>query len=195
MYKYCFYLHRHTHTHTLAWSIAGYHPDTSLLLFPACCPGDRRHVAAGGCRGGCWCLPASRRSSRSEDHMPTSNKGFVHRRSHRLTKIYAILYSGVMAETLVLCLSPCPLSLPEFHSSSPVFFIFFNSISFFLSVYLLTSPFFSLPRSLSLVSVFSMIMLLSRSLLSECSLVELVFGWYYITAPLSSQRGLARIVR
>lgn len=70
------YTHTHALTITLRICNPGYHPDISLLLFPSCCPGDQRHVAAGGCRGGCWILPASHWSSRSGDHMPTSNKGF-----------------------------------------------------------------------------------------------------------------------
>lgn len=41
----------------------------------------------------------------------------------------------------------------------------------------------SLPRSPVFLPVFGVIMLLSRSLLSECSLAELIFGWCYITAP------------
>lgn len=144
VYRYCFFQHRQSHGRI---SIAGYHPGTSLLLFPACCPGDQRHVAAGGCRGGCWCLPASHWSLRSAHHTLTSNKGFVHRRSH--------------------------LSLLIVTQSS-----FLYNMSSFPSLYLLAflTLLFSPPHSLPLLSVFSMIMLLSRSLLSECSLVELIFG-------------------
>lgn len=144
LYKHRFCLHRHIHTPAWRISIAGYHPDTSLLLFPYGCPGDRRHVAAGGCRGGCWCLPASSWSSRSEDHMPTSNKGFVHRHTHRLTEIHTILYSRSWLKYQSSFLSSLSLV------ASWVSLFFFNSISRFLSLYLWASLtlFFSSLRSL-----------------------------------------------
>lgn len=62
--------------------------------------------------------------------------------------------------------------------------LFFYSMSSFFSSYLIESLTF--PWSLSLLSVLIMTMLLSRSPLPECSLVELIFGWYYITTPFSS---------
>lgn len=133
-------------------SNAGYHPDFSLLLFPSCCPGDQWHVAAGGCR----CLPASHWSSRSADHMLTSNKGFV---------LKTIRLSWLISTLIFIMKS---------------FFFFFYSMTLFVSH--LFSP--SSPPSLPSVST---IMLLSKSLVSVCSLAELIFGWYYITAPLSSQ--------
>lgn len=136
-------------------------PDTSAPFFPACCPGDRRHAAAGGCRGGCRCHPASR----SEDHMPASNKGFV----RRLTK------KKEPYRTAGITIAPLSVVVP----SRPVFFFLQYVI---LSLRLPVSiP--SLPRSPVFLPVFGVIMLLSRSLLSECSLAELIFGWCYITAP------------
>lgn len=129
---------------------AGYHPDFSLLLFPSCCPGDQWHVAAGGCR----CLPASHWSSRSADHMLTSNKGFV---------LKTVRLSWLIS-TLI-----------------------FNMKSFFLQYDIVClSHLFSLSSPPSLLSV-STIMLLSKSLVSVCSLAELLFGWYYITALISVQ--------
>lgn len=83
---------------------AGYHPDFSLLLFPSCCPGDQWHVAAGGCR----CLPASHWSSRSADHMLTSNKGFV-LKSVRLSWLISTLIFNMKSFFLqydIVCLSP-----------------------------------------------------------------------------------------
>lgn len=134
-------------------SNAGYHPDFSLLLFPSCCPGDQWHVAAGGCR----CLPASHWSSRSADHMLTSNKGFV---------LKTIRLSWLISTLIFIMKS---------------FFFFFLQYDI-----VCLSHLFSLSSPPSLPSV-STIMLLSKSLVSVCSLAELIFGWYYITAPLSSQ--------
>lgn len=137
-------------------------PDTSAPFFPACCPGDRRHAAAGGCRGGCRCHPASR----SEDHMPASNKGFV----RRLTKKKKTLpYSRLNYSSSLS--AHCPIS-------SSLVFLQYVILSLHLPV---SIP--SLPRSPVFLPVFGVIMLLSRSLLSECSLAELIFGWCYITAP------------
>lgn len=68
---------------------------------------------------------------------------------------------------------------------------FFFKLCMILSPFLLVIHRFSLstPSSLSLPCVLSVIMLLSRSLLSECSLVERSsWSCYYITAPFSSQR-------
>lgn len=92
--KYCFHLHGNTCSHERI-SNAGHHPDFSLLLFPSCCPGDQWHVAAGGC----WCLPASQWSSRSEDHILTSNKGFVLKTgclSWLITTLIFIIKSGFL---------------------------------------------------------------------------------------------------
>lgn len=153
--------------------IAGYLPETSLLLFPACCPGDRRHLAAGGCGGICWCLPLELKVWRSHADVKQRICPQAQSQAHR--------YNTVLWVPSLLSLDTSCISL--------------HSVSFFVPGYMLASLTLFFSRSPALLSVFSMIMLLSRSLLSECSLVELIFGWYYITASFSSQRWLTWIVR
>lgn len=145
----------------LVWRshVAGHHRDASSSpLFPVRCLGDWWHATAGESRGGCQSLFLT---MKLEVWKPWGEEDSLIETDAKNKDS-----NGTRLDYVFFYLAACHI----------VFLLFF-----FASV----SP-AGAPLPSFVLMYLRVIMLLSKSLLPERSLVELIFGWYYITAPLSS---------